>query len=282
MEFRIEHETEYWYGGKVFFEPHYFRLKPQDVPYAKLKSFNLIISPEPIGISEQTDVENNTVHFSWYGGKHNRLVIKAISVLSTKGHNPFSFILWPSPYKRIPFLYSQQLMRYLKPYLEVGQINKSLQQYVNQILDAVDSDTISFLSGFTIGIQSDFTVEARELGKPNSPNDTFNSKKGSCRDLAWMQIQLLRKLGLASRFVSGYYFIHTENPIYELHAWTEVFLPGAGWIGYDPSNGIRTTERYIPVCSSANYENTMPVTGSVRGNAASKLVTNLDIQLLQE
>ncbi|UOY07220.1 transglutaminase family protein [Muricauda sp. SCSIO 64092] len=282
MEFRIAHETEYRYEGKVFFEPHYFRFRPQDVPYATLKSFRLILSPEPMGTAEQIDVENNTIHFSWYQGNHDRLTIKAISVLSTKEYNPFNFVLWPSLYGRLPFRYSQPLMGYLKPYLEVGQIHKSLQRYVNQILDTVNSDTMSFLSAFTTQIRSDFTVEAREVGKPNSPNNTFDSKKGSCRDLAWMQIQLLRHIGIASRFVSGYYFIRTENPIYELHAWTEVFLPGAGWIGYDPSNGIRTTDSYIPLCSSAHHENTMPVTGSIRGKATSKLFTKLNIHLLKE
>ena len=200
-------------------------------------------------------------------------------MVSKKEYNPYNFLLWPSEYRKIPYFYSEALKKNLRPYLELPLINTSLQEYVNQILRTVNSETLPFMSELTMRIQTDFTLETREVGEPNSANETFNSKKGSCRDLAWMQIQLLRHIGIASRFVSGYYFIQTENPIYELHAWTEIFLPGAGWIGYDPSNGIKTTDRYFPLCASANYQNTMPVTGSVRGKATSILKTDLQINL---
>ena len=97
-----------------------------------------------------------------------------------------------------------------------------------------------------------------------------------------MQIQLLRNMGIASRFVSGYYYLITDDePEFELHAWTEVFLPGAGWIGLDPSNGMFTSDGHIPVIGSTTYENAMPVTGSIRGDANSKLSTELQINLVK-
>ena len=95
-----------------------------------------------------------------------------------------------------------------------------------------------------------------------------------------MQIQLLRNLGLAAGFVSGYYYVDVEDPQYELHAWIEVFVPGAGWIGFDPSNRFVTANMHISVCSSAHYGNTMPVSGSVHGDAQAQLKTQLIIEVL--
>ena len=89
MRIEITHETEYAYASAVFLEPHYFRFKPRHTPYAELSSFKMEVSPEPMGISEQIDAENNTVHFSWYEGMHDKLSIKATSVLITKPYNPF-------------------------------------------------------------------------------------------------------------------------------------------------------------------------------------------------
>ena len=123
-------------------------------------------------------------------------------------------------------------------------------------------------------------MEERSTGQPHEPVTTFNLKKGSCRDLAWFEIQLLRHVGIASRFVSGYYYIPMEKPKFELHAWLEVYIPGAGWIGFDPSHGIVTGNNHIPIASSSDFENTMPVTGSIRGDAGSELKTHIDIQII--
>jgi len=92
-----------------------------------------------------------------------------------------------------------------------------------------------------------------------------------------MQIQLLRNLGIATRFVSGYYYIQVENPSYELHAWIEVFIPGAGWIGFDPNYGTVTGNTHIALASSSDFNQAMTTTGSIRGNASSILTTNLSI-----
>jgi transglutaminase-like putative cysteine protease len=96
-----------------------------------------------------------------------------------------------------------------------------------------------------------------------------------------MQINLVRQLGIAARFVSGYYYFDMDTPNYELHAWIEVFLPGIGWLGLDPSHGIFTGNTHFPLASSAHYENTMPVSGGIRGSASSKLITQLAIEKLQ-
>ncbi|MCM4173884.1 transglutaminase family protein [Arenibacter sp. TNZ] len=279
MEVEIIHETEYEYQSEVYLEPHYFRFKPRETSYAELKKFKLQVSPKVAGISQQTDAENNTIHFSWFEGMHTKLSIKSTSILTIIPYNPFNFLLYPSSINQMPFAYDEALKKLLYPFIEKISIGASLKEYGDALLLGVNGNTLAFLRELTMHIHEDFDLEIREEGEPHQPDQTFELKKGSCRDFAWMQIQLLRHLGIAARFVSGYFYVEVDNPKYELHGWTEVFLPGAGWIGYDPSNGIRTSNMYFPVSSSATYLNTMPVSGSVRGNATSILTTSLEIKV---
>jgi transglutaminase-like putative cysteine protease len=95
-----------------------------------------------------------------------------------------------------------------------------------------------------------------------------------------MQIHLLRQQGIAARFVSGYYYFDMDQPQFELHAWLQVYLPGTGWLGLDPSHGILTGNTHFPVVSSAHYEHSMPVSGGIRGSATSQLITQLSIEKL--
>ena len=139
---------------------------------------------------------------------------------------------------------------------------------------------IPFLTNLTTKIHDDFILESRQEGIPFAPDKTFEIKNGSCRDLVWMQIQLLRHMGIAAKFVSGYFYLPLENSEFELHAWLEVFLPGAGWIGFDPSHGILAGNSHIPIASSTHFENTMTVTGTIRGEATSDLISKVMIELV--
>ena len=280
MQIKIVHETEYSFTKEVFLEPHYFRFKPKSMPFLDLVSYDLTLSIVPSGISEQLDAEGNLVYFCWFDAMHKSIHIKSEVVLKIKPFEPFNFLVHPANCNQIPFEYPKQLLPMLSLYLDSIKIRGSLLDYARGILKTVESNTISFLSQLTIQIHQDFVLEIREMGVPFHPDKTFEGKTGSCRDLSWMQIQLLRNLGLAARFVSGYYYVDVEDPQYELHGWVEVFVPGAGWIGFDPSNGIATANMHIPVCSSVHYENTMPVSGSVRGDAQAQLKTDLHIEMI--
>jgi len=280
MRFKIIHETEYEFSEAVFLEPHYLIFKPKNAPHLDLESHSLKLSITPAGVSEQLDVEENFVHFCWFDGMHKKINISSEAVVNSSPHNPFNFLIYPLYFNTIPFSYSDALLVLLQKYLTPETIPQELLQYGETLLASKNNKTIPFLSELTIAIHADFVVESREEGIPFEPDKTFRLKKGSCRDLVWMQIQLLRTLGIASKFVSGYYYVDVENPQYELHAWTEVFLPGAGWIGFDPSNGIITGHTHIAVASSSHYVNTMPVSGTVRGDATSKLRTTLVIEVL--
>ncbi|MFZ9047125.1 MAG: transglutaminase-like domain-containing protein [Cyclobacteriaceae bacterium] len=134
-----------------------------------------------------------------------------------------------------------------------------------------------FISELTRRIHDEFKLISRPSGKPFDADDTFHLKAGSSRDLSCMQIQLLRYFGIAARFVSGYYFNESNFSIDEMHYWVEVYVPDAGWIEFDPSQGIMTGGSHIPICSSISFENTLSVRGSFRGTARSNLHTSSNI-----
>lgn len=281
MKYEINHVTKYLFAKEVFFEPHYFRFKPKFTPYCTLDSFKINIHPKPAGTSEFMDVENNMIHFCWFEETHRQMVIETKSVVDISDFNPFNFLVYPDECNVLPFSYADNLKKLLNPVLSVGSLSNELIKYGEETKEASKYNTIDFLLNLTKQICADFVLESRMTGQPHEPDITFNLRKGSCRDLTWFQIQLLRYMGIASRFVSGYYYIPSEKPEFELHAWLEVYIPGAGWIGFDPSHGIVSGNDHIPIACSADHQNTMPVTGSVRGDAASELITELNIELIK-
>jgi transglutaminase-like putative cysteine protease len=275
---KIVHETNYKFNNEVFIEPHYLRFKPRHTPYNKVESTGLKIFPTPIGMAEHSDAENNQVHFCWFEGMYDKLSICSETIMVLPEINPFNFIISPNTYFDLPFEYSSRLKDILYAALLSAKIDNSLIEYGNQILERSSYKTLNFIINLTKQIHTDFIVESRPEGEPLDADNTFAIKKGSCRDLSWMQIMLLRRMGIAAKFVSGYYFIESDNSEHELHGWVEVYLPGAGWVGFDPSHGAVAGNNHIPICSGAFYQNTMPVTGTFRGDADSKMKVNLSIE----
>lgn len=278
MNYKIIHETTYLFDGDVFLEPHYLRFRPKQTPFIDVTHFSISLKSAPQGHSIIEDEEHNTIDFCWFEKLTNRLTIHVESYLETKDHNPFNFIIHPDSFNTLPFTYSEHQYQILFASLQKQALNQELLDYANTILNAAQCNTVAFVTNLTTQIHQDFIVEYRESGPPMSPNQTFKLKRGSCRDLTWMQINILRNHGIAARFVSGYFYFDMEKPIYELHAWVEVFIPGTGWLGFDPSHGVLTGNTHFSVASSAIAENTMPVSGGIRGSATSQLLTQLTIE----
>ncbi len=278
MKIKIRHTTEYVFDSEVFLEPHYLRFRPSQTSYVDVAEFSISIEPQSAGHKIIQDEDNNVMDFCWFEGMTHELTIKAESNLETKPYNPFDFLIYPQSYNQLPFQYDKLQKKILFSALESQSISQELMDYGNAILKDSNFNTIQFLTNLTKQLHKDFSVEYREVGSPLQPDETFKLKIGSCRDLTWMQISLLRQLGVAARFVSGYYYFDMEEPAYELHAWVDVFLPGIGWLGLDPSHGILTGNTHFPIASSAYFENTMPVSGGIRGSATSKLITQLLIK----
>ncbi len=278
MNYKIIHETTYLFDGDVFLEPHYLRFRPKQTPFIDVTHFSISLKSAPQGHSIIEDEEHNTIDFCWFETLTNRLTIHVESYLETKDHNPFNFIIHPDSFNTLPFTYSEHQYQILFASLQKQALNQELLDYANMILNAAQCNTVAFVTNLTTQIHQDFIVEYRESGPPMSPNQTFKLKRGSCRDLTWMQINILRNHGIAARFVSGYFYFDMEKPIYELHAWVEVFIPGTGWLGFDPSHGMLTGNTHFSVASSAIAANTMPVSGGIRGSATSQLLTQLTIE----
>ena len=277
----IAHETRYDFSNEVFLDPHYLRFKPRTTPYNRLISNDLRITPEPSNQKTLSDAENNLIELYHFHGMHKALEIRATSEVMLNENNPYDFVVFPEDYLDMPFQYSPMLKSVLGATLFTTQMQPSLMSYGTSIMESTYFKTLAFINALTEQIHADFIRESRLEGVPYEADQTFHQKRGSCRDLSWMQIQLLRNLGIAARFVSGYYFMGSESTAHELHAWVEAYIPGAGWLGFDPSHGSMAGSCHIPICSSAYYQHTMPVTGSYRGYAYSSMSTRLSIEIAE-
>jgi transglutaminase-like putative cysteine protease len=273
----ITHTTRYEFEGPVFFEPHYFRFRPARRPYINVTEFNLQIDPLPTGISEFQDAESNSVQLCWFDDTHTEMNLKAVSKIEISEFNPFQFLIYPPEYMTYPFTYDENLTQTLAPYMKKINIEESLSTVGKRILEESAYDTFAFLKNLNKFVFEEFTVKYRDKGAPLNPDTSFKQKEGSCRDLSWMLIQLLRNMGYASRFTSGYFYFKHDNNVFDLHAWFDVYIPGAGWVGFDPSHGILAGAHHIPVCSSALPENTLPVSGNIRGKYHSTIQSKVTI-----
>jgi transglutaminase-like putative cysteine protease len=188
-------------------------------------------------------------------------------------YNPFDFFLEPGA-ENFPFLYEKSQRHELSPYLATEPLTPLLRHYLEQV-DRTERRTIDFLVDINQRLHKDIAYTIRMEPGVQTPEETLQLKSGSCRDTGWLLVQLLRHLGLAARFVSGYLIQLTpdvksvdgpsgpEADFTDLHAWCEVFLPGAGWIGLDPTSGLLAGEGHIPLACTPQPSSAAPVEGAV-------------------
>ncbi len=269
MLLEIKHHTRYTYDSPVSIEPHHFYFYPLRRSYFELVDFELRVSPVPELISERIDVENNTFHQYWVNEMLSSLQIQAEIKIETDDFNPFDFLEESRP--------SQNFAK--QPFQAGVELSSELQQWASQF-SFERNQLIPHLTNLCAAIHQQFNHQSRYDESLLDPSECFVQKEGSCRDLSWLMICILRKNDLPARFVSGYSFNSDLGEGHELHAWVEVFIEGGGWIGLDPSSGLFTTNSYIPVATSYHPANTLPVQGSYRGSADSHLDTKVEIKLL--
>jgi transglutaminase-like putative cysteine protease len=278
MRLKITHETTYHYSEPVFLEPHSLRFRPHGSPVVELKWANLHVWPEPAGQSLNADAEGNWVDHCWFNGLHKRVTFKWELAVDIMDRNPFDFIVYPAHFLAMPFVYDDNLNLLLQPSLQQEPHDKAFDNYIDAVLESSDNETVAFMVNLTRQIHRDFILETRPVGDTLYALTTFNLKRGACRDLAWLQVQMLRAKGIAARFVSGYLYLPDANGEHDLHAWVEAYLPGAGWLAFDPSHGVVCGSSYVPVSSSFHFENTMAVSGTIRGNAQTELSAHVSIE----
>jgi transglutaminase-like putative cysteine protease len=277
MLFTIDHTTEYRFTRPVFFEPHQLRFQPRTDGSQRLVHFDLQIEPTPVGLTHTLDPDGNVVTMAWFESVHERMVLRATSEVETLRENPYDFLL-TSTNQRLPIGYQPWELAQLAPAIRRVAVPIHVdpaRELAEQLREAARGEVIPFLTRLSETIFNRFRVIHREKGSPWSPATTIEQRQGACRDLAVLFIDICRSVGLAARFVSGYQEGDDEQDKRYLHAWAEVYLPGAGWRGFDPTHGLAVTDRHVAVAASAEPQNTAPVTATYRG-------TNVEAELYAE
>lgn len=285
MKLAIQHLTRYSYEVQVALGLHKLFLLPQAKSFQKVVKSKLSVSPTPEGQSIREDIAGNSYLLVWFENPAKELSIKSDLIINCEEFNPFSFIIEPDFLSSInesqfgKFTYNDDFDKLVAAYVH-SEVTEDIISFVKTLFSE-SSSLLDFLVRLTSQIHDGWKHLVREEESLWSPDKTYLSKKGSCRDLAWMQMNLLGVLGLASRFVSGYAFNPELEEGHELHAWLEVFLPGAGWVGMDPSLGLLTDHSYVPLAFHPSPQKTLPVQGKYGGESNSTLFTEVRVQLVK-
>ena len=282
MLFEIHHKTTYRYSRSVFLDPHIVRLQPRSDGSQRLEHFNVLVQPAPTGSTQWLDAAGNTCTTVWFDGVHEELTITIDSSVETSRPNPFDFLL-SAKNRRLPVTYSSVESRVLAPYLSdhVEPSASGVRSLADEIHERANGRLMPFLSSLCHRLNDTIKVIRREQGPPCSAGETLSKQEGACRDLALVYLQACRAVGLAARFVSGYQAGDTEQERRDLHAWAEVYIPDAGWRGFDPTLGLAVADHHVAVAASADPMDAAPVTGSFRGTAASsEIETELVLTVL--
>jgi transglutaminase-like putative cysteine protease len=284
MRYWIRHTMTYQYDRPVTLAPHWVRLRPRSDVTQMLHDFSLTVEPTPERVSENLDLEGNSVlKLTFDDEPLEQLKLTAVSQVETFRTNPFDFLLEPWA-SRLPIDYPILLHQQLQPYLATSAaglpaIDPMALQLANDLWLQTDGNPVLFLWQLNQQIHANCCHIIRQTGEPFPPSITWGKEAGSCRDLTVLFIEVCRAMGLAARFVSGYQEADAGNDP-ELHAWAEVYLPGAGWRGYDPTQNLAVGDRYIALVASSVYRDTAPLSGSLKTGigASSTLHTTLEIE----
>ncbi len=269
----IRHQTSYTYDRLVNLSPHTFRLKPAAHCRTPILSYSLKIQPGDHFLNWQQDPFGNFLARVVFPNKTTVLHFEVEVIVEIIVINPFDFFIEDFA-EKFPFSYTTQLRKELLPYFEIMESGPLLSSWLQEI-DPTNKGmrTIDVLVSLNQAVQHHIGYSIRLEQGVQTCEQTLTLKIGSCRDSAWLLVQLFRHFGLAARFVSGYLIqlkadtkaldgpSGTEHDFTDLHAWTEVFIPGAGWIGLDPTSGLFAGEGHIPLCCTPDYVSAAPVTG---------------------
>lgn len=280
----IHHYTQYQYDRLVFVSPHLIRLKPAAHTHASIESYSLTIEPENHVVHWQQDPFGNFVARVDFWEPMQMMAIKVEIIAGLEPVNPFDFFI-DTYAESFPFEYDAQLKKDLVSYLEITEQGPYMTQWLGQI-DQTKRGTVDFLISLNQQLYQAVAYTIRLQPGVQTVEETLKLAIGSCRDSGWLLVQTLRQLGLAARFVSGYLAqVATDettandpaNPIENslaLHAWAEVYIPGAGWIGLDPTSGMLATEGHIPLACTPDPEGAAPITGTTDQNETTFTYTN--------
>ncbi len=269
----LNHKTTYEYDRLVGLGPQIVRLRPAPHSRTPVTGYSLKVQPTDHFVNWQQDPHGNFLARFVFPKKTRRLAVEVDLVADMSVINPFDFFVEDSA-ESFPFQYDAWLRRDLKPFLETLPAGPLELEFLESV-DRTEQRTVNFLVDLNQRLQQEISYLVRMEPGVQTPEETLQNRSGSCRDTGWLLVQVLRRLGLAARFVSGYLIqlapdiksldgpSGPEADFTDLHAWAEVYIPGAGWIGLDPTSGLLAGEGHIPLACTPEPSSAAPITGAV-------------------
>jgi transglutaminase-like putative cysteine protease len=271
IQVALHHRTRYRYDRRVSLAPHIVRLRPAPHCRTPILAYSLKVLPANHFINWQQDPQSNYLARLVFPEPTTELFVEVDLVAKMAVYNPFDFFL-EAYAEQCPFSYDPLAARELRPFLETEPAGPKLAALLARVPRAA-ARTMDFLVGLNQLVQHEIGYVIRMEPGVQTCEETLTLRSGSCRDSAWLLVQIMRHLGLAARFVSGYLIqlVADVKPLEgpagptadftDLHAWTEAYLPGAGWVGFDPTSGLLAGEGHIPLACTPDASSAAPISG---------------------
>jgi transglutaminase-like putative cysteine protease len=261
MNFEVEHVTTYAYSAPVRLGLHTLRLKPRVGGEQRLLRFSCSIDPSPKSVSEVVDSEGNAMLHASFAEETRHLRIASGFELETTGPSAHDGLA-----TALPVAYADEERRVLAAHWDRGALDPAVAALADELAARTGGDPLRFLDALVQHLQASFGREVRELGPPRAPAETLEREAGSCRDLAVLFLALARQQGFAARFASGYQALPVRRGTRRyMHAWAEVYLPGGGWRGFDPTRGTAVGDTHVVLAAAREPHLAAPIEGSYAG-----------------
>jgi transglutaminase-like putative cysteine protease len=278
MRLEIRHLTTYHYSAPVKLGPQILRLTPRLDRSQQLYHYYRQIDPQPVLLTDYFDAAGNAVSCAWFEAETESLQISIEFSLDNWHQNPFDYLphAW---FTHLPVVYPEAEEPLLATYRHPGALQLEVMQLATELADQVDHEPLAFLSRLNDFLYQQIERQIREQGLPQAPDVTLSCRSGACRDLTVLFMAVCRAQGFASRFVSGYQAqAETSHPRRYLHAWPEVYIPGGGWRGYDPTHNLAVADGHVALAAARLPEAAAPIEGSFWGHEVqSKMDSEIQI-----
>jgi len=281
----VHHSTVYSYGRPVRLGEHRMMFRPRDSHDLRLIRTSLNIDPQPVHLRWLHDAFDNSVAIATFEGVTERLSFESTVTLEHFESSPPDYQL--EDYARsYPFRYSSDDFANLTRALWRNDVDEEVDRWALQFLDPSDeTGTMKILRSLTAGIREQFIYTRRVEKGVQTPGQTLQWRRGSCRDFAVLMIDAVRSLGIAARFVSGYIYIPGNSRLNgggATHAWIQAYLPGAGWIDFDPTNSIVGNRNLIRVAVAWSQDQVLPLWGSYSAKADTFSSMDVSVSVTEE